>query len=70
MAAVDGIFELKVLTKAICQPIRLIVVFHGHGARVEEDHGDDGPEPPLLLAHLTNDDPRPSDTGRPFALGT
>ena len=45
-------------------------MFHGHRARVEEDHEDDGPEPPLHLAHLANHDPGSANAGCPFALGT
>ena len=44
-------------------------MFDRHGARVEEDQDNDEPEPPLLLAHSTNDDACSSNTGREFALG-
>ena len=50
------------LTQEFREPLRLCVVFHGHSTRVEEDHGDDEPEPPLLLAHLADRDPGTPDT--------
>ena len=45
-------------------------MFHGHGARVKEDHEYDGPKPPLHLAQLSNGDPSSSKASSPFALGT
>ena len=33
------------LTEELSQPVRLVVVLHGHRAGVEEDQDDDKPEP-------------------------
>ena len=32
-------------TEPFCEPLRLVVVLDGDGAGVEEDEGDDEPEP-------------------------
>ena len=45
-------------------------MFDCHSARVEEDEDNDEPEPPLLLAHPSNDNTCTPNAGRKFALGT
>ena len=57
------------LTKKFCEPLWLVVVLNGNGARVEEDEDDDEPEPPLLLAHLADLQPHPRNRGPKLARG-
>lgn len=45
-------------------------MFDCHRARVEEDQGDDEPEPPLHLAHSANDNASAANTGPKFAFGS
>lgn len=42
--------ETKGLTQELGEPLRLVVVLHCHSAGVEEDEGDDEPEPVRRLA--------------------
>ena len=37
--------KMSRLTQELCQPVGLVVVLHGHGARVEEHEDDHEPEP-------------------------
>ena len=46
------------LTQELGEPSRLVVVFHRHGARVEEDEGDDEPEPVGRLADPPDEEPK------------
>ena len=60
-------FMLFSLTEELREPDWLVVVLYGDGAGVEKDHGDDEPEPPLLLAHLADGDAGGADGGPELA---
>ena len=45
------------LTEELREPLRLVVVLDGDGAGVEEDEGDDEPEPVGRLADPTDEEP-------------
>ena len=48
-----------VLTEELGEPLRLVVVLDGDGARVEEDEEDDEPEPVGRLAAAPDEEPDP-----------
>ena len=50
--------ETMVLTQELGEPLRLVVVFHCHSAGVEEDEGDDEPEPVGRLANSSYEKPK------------
>ena len=48
---------MRSLTQKLGEPLRLVVVLHRHGAGVEEDEGDDEPEPVGRLADPPDEEP-------------
>ena len=56
------------LTECVGEPLRLVVVLDHDADGVHGDHGEDGPEPPLRLAHLADADARPPHLQAPVAL--
>ena len=50
--------ETKGLTQELGEPLRLVVVLHCHSAGVEEDEGDDEPEPVGRLADSSYEKPK------------